>query len=86
MTFEIVPAVNYVRQKYALTGATNDRFSARRAAEFDRWHAAELNKARADGWDAAVSCIRYEDGTPVEVVGGVNPYRAAGESNDLHNR
>lgn len=29
----------------------------------------------AQGWDAAVAAMRYEDGTPVEIVAMVNPYR-----------
>lgn len=31
----------------------------------------------AIGWDAAVSRMTYEDGTPVEIAANVNPYRAA---------
>jgi len=29
----------------------------------------------AIGWDAAVASMRYEDGSPVELVAVVNPYR-----------
>jgi hypothetical protein len=29
----------------------------------------------AQGWDAAVAAMRYEDGTPVKVVSMVNPYK-----------
>lgn len=39
-------------------------------------HEAELREAAALGWDAAVAAMRYEDGTPVEIVNVVNPYRA----------
>lgn len=28
----------------------------------------------AQGWNAAVAAMRYEDGTPVEIVSMVNPY------------
>ena len=31
------------------------------------------------GWDAAVSRMTYEDGTPVEIAANVNPYRAASD-------
>lgn len=34
-----------------------------------------LREAAAVGWDAAVAAMRYEDGTPVEIVAMVNPYR-----------
>lgn len=27
------------------------------------------------GWDAAVAAMRYEDGSPVEIVNVVNPFR-----------
>lgn len=27
------------------------------------------------GWDAAVAAMRYEDGTPVEIISMTNPYR-----------
>jgi hypothetical protein len=36
----------------------------------------------AIGWDAAVAAMSYEDGTPVEVVSMVNPYRARLEDLD----
>lgn len=29
----------------------------------------------AAGWGAAVAAMRYEDGTPVEIVESANPYR-----------
>ena len=29
----------------------------------------------AIGWDAAVAAMRYEDGTPVEIISMTNPYR-----------
>jgi hypothetical protein len=28
----------------------------------------------AAGWDAAIKSMRYEDGTPVEIVTNQNPY------------
>lgn len=28
-------------------------------------------------WDACVASMKYEDGSPVEIVASVNPYRAA---------
>ena len=34
---------------------------------------------QAIGWDAAVSRMTYEDGTPVEIAANVNPYRAASD-------
>ena len=29
----------------------------------------------AEGWDKCVESLRYEDGSPVEIVSGSNPYR-----------
>ena len=29
----------------------------------------------AEGWDKCVKSLRYEDGSPVEIVGSTNPYR-----------
>jgi len=37
-----------------------------------------LREAAACGWDAAVKAMRYEDGTPVEIVKMVNPFRFPG--------
>jgi len=34
-----------------------------------------LREAAATGWDTAVSNLQYEDGTPMEVVSNINPYR-----------
>ena len=31
---------------------------------------------KAEGWDAAVAAMRYEDGSPVEVIESVNPFRS----------
>jgi hypothetical protein len=50
MTDETMPTVEHVREQYARLHPSDKRWSVRRAAEFDRWLAAELNKARAEGW------------------------------------
>ena len=34
-----------------------------------------LMEARSQGWIAAVASMRYPDGTPVEIVANVNPFR-----------
>ena len=34
-----------------------------------------LMEARSQGWIAAVASMRYPDGTPVEIVASVNPFR-----------
>jgi len=34
-----------------------------------------LMEARSQGWIAAVASMRYADGTPVEIVANVNPFR-----------
>lgn len=34
-----------------------------------------FREVAATGWDGAVRAMRYEDGTPVEIVAVVNPYR-----------
>ena len=41
----------------------------------DRTLAAVLPDLLADAWDEAVASMRYEDGTPVQLVSVVNPYR-----------
>lgn len=33
----------------------------------------------AAGWDACLKALRYEDGTPVEIVSLNNPYRTGEE-------
>lgn len=33
----------------------------------------------AAGWDACLKSLRYEDGTPVEIVSFTNPYRTGEE-------
>lgn len=48
------------------------------AALIARLREAEANCHRACaaiGWDAAVAAMRYEDGTPVEIISMTNPYR-----------
>ena len=39
-------------------------------------------EAAAAGWDAAVASMRYEDGSPVELVAVMNPYRVMIEEAD----
>ena len=40
-------------------------------AEFDRW----LAGVKAEAWDEAVSAMQYSDGSPVELLENLNPYR-----------
>lgn len=40
------------------------------------WLADHERKVAERAWDAAVRSMRYEDGTPVEIVAMTNPYRA----------
>ena len=44
----------------------------------DRTLSAVLPDLLADAWDEAVASMRYEDGTPVQLVSVVNPYRTEG--------
>lgn len=71
---DFTPTTEQVRQAYGvaheLTGASMDE------REFDRWLAQHDREVAAEAWDAAVKAMRYEDGTPVELVSVVNPYRA----------
>ena len=53
----------------AVEGATHWGNEAHRAL------AAVLPDLLADAWDEAVASMRYEDGTPVQLVSVVNPYR-----------
>jgi len=39
-----------------------------------RFHDA-IREAQAYGWDAAVNSMTYPDGTKVELMSNVNPYR-----------
>lgn len=50
---------------------------ARAGDEIQRLRAG-LASACAAGWDACIASMRYEDGTPVEIVHSVNPYRTGG--------
>jgi len=38
----------------------------------------DVREAMAFGWDKAVESMRFEDGSPLEVIQATNPYR--GES------
>lgn len=37
----------------------------------------------AEGWDKCVTSMRYEDGSPVEIVEVTNPYRKTLEGLDM---
>ena len=37
----------------------------------------------AEGWDKCVDSLRYEDGSPVEIVSASNPYRKELEVLDM---
>ena len=73
MADEFVPATEDVRESYTyFRGAIP---TVEHEAEFDRWLAAHDAETAARAWDEAVSAMRYEDGTPVELVANVTPYR-----------
>ena len=57
----------------AVHGYITARWADSRQADFNRFVA----RIKAEAWDEAVRAMRYEDGTPVELVANVNPYRAA---------
>lgn len=64
---------------HALDAAWNpERYPVLAAMFRDYAHdalAAVLPGLLADAWDEAVASMRYEDGTPVQLVSVVNPYR-----------
>lgn len=35
-----------------------------------------IREKQAEAWDAAVAAMVYEDGTPVQAVKNINPYRS----------
>lgn len=84
------PTTDQVRDGYRLDPMDDyhDPVNAGANAErngraFDRWLARVKEDARAGalirgaeiGWDAAVNAMRYEDGSALDVVEVVNPYR-----------
>jgi hypothetical protein len=50
-------------------------FAAHQAVMLSAHGYGPIKAAAAAGWDAAVSRMTYEDGTPVEIAQNVNPYR-----------
>ena len=75
MAVEYVPTTREMESAYVCDslGAGIDEAEARR--QFSRWLAAHDAETAARAWDEAVSAMRYEDGTPVELVANVTPYR-----------
>lgn len=67
---EYTPTTEQVRETYAALCKTDAA-----DVEFDRWIAAHDRATAARAWDEAVRSMRYEDGTPVELVTNINPYR-----------
>ena len=45
-------------------------------AQFNDWLAEQLRQAKEQAWDAVINVMKYEDGTPVELVTNINPYRS----------
>lgn len=35
-----------------------------------------IRQAKEQAWDAVINVMKYEDGTPVELVTNINPYRS----------
>ena len=58
-----------------LTGTRDDEYRAGMREQAAEVLAAVLPDLLADAWDEAVASMRYEDGTPVQLVSVVNPYR-----------
>lgn len=42
---------------------------------FDRWLTEVRREAAEEAFDHALTCLRYPDGEPVEVLSVLNPYR-----------
>ena len=70
MNYNHTPDTQEVRQHWTDIGFGGD------GPSFDRWHAEELRKAKEQAWDEAVNAMKYEDGSPVELVTNINPYRS----------
>lgn len=74
---EVPTKTEQVKKRYATP--TYERYDRRKRivrdleGEFDAW----LQSVKADAWDEAVASLVYEDGTPLEVVKNINPYREA---------
>lgn len=42
----------------------------------------DVREAMAFGWDKAVESMRFEDGSPLEIIQATNPYRAENKESD----
>lgn len=42
---------------------------------WESWTTEHDRQVAERAWDACVASMKYEDGTPVEIVASVNPYR-----------
>lgn len=69
------PSLDEVRGRHNANARLEAMTWRQADAQFDRM----IAKVRADAWDQAVRAMRYEDGTPVEIVSMVNPYRNEAE-------
>jgi hypothetical protein len=74
---EKTPTTEDVREAYVISNVrhASDPYNEEPfAAAFDLWLAARDREVAAKAWAEAVAALRYEDGSPVEVVAMVNPY------------
>lgn len=68
MNYNHTPTTEEVRQHWTDIGFGGD------GPSFDRWLAEELRQAKEQAWDEVINAMKYEDGTPVELVTNINPY------------
>lgn len=84
--YERTPDTNEVREVFAVRrwdefqlnypNASDEAERDREGEAFDRWHAEELRKARAEAWDQGHSCgIAYQAGNHDPAM-YTNPHRA----------
>ena len=75
MANEYVPTTDVVRDAVTFPRRRLGEPRDMTDAAFDRRLTAHTRAACAIAWDKAVRAMRYADGTPVELIANVNPYR-----------
>ena len=80
---EHVPTTALMREWHVRGDHAGDKSRSEYEAEFDRWLEQHDREVAERAWDKAVESIRYEDGSPVEIISVTNPYRLeAGDSRE----
>ncbi len=68
--------MTYTTEEIRACAESDNPYGALPEGQFDLWLAEHERRVAERVWDEVINVMKYEDGTPVELVTNINPYRS----------